>query len=148
MPHLRAAPLLVAAALAGCQAPPPQLSLEQRLALESRRFDPPRDAVVRAAATTLLDAGYIIRSSDFEAGLVCGERRAAYAQEAHYARGGGLGAPASLTDLAVVWVHADGPGAGARLHLESCGAPLLDPEAYAAFWRQLDARLLPKEAAR
>lgn len=145
---LRAAPLLLAVALAGCQAPPPPMPAAQRIALETRHFDQPRDAVARAAATALLDAGYIIRSSDFEAGLICGERRAAYAQEAHYARGGGLGAPPSITDLAVVWVHADAPGAGARLHLESCGAPMLDPAAYDALWRQIDARLLPKEAAR
>lgn len=148
MPPFRAALLVLAVALAGCEAPPPPISAEQRIALETRRFDQPRDAVARAAATALLDAGYIIRSSDFEAGLVCGERRAAYAQEAHYARAGGLGAWPSITDLAVVWVHAEPPGAGARLHLESCGAPLLDPAAYDAFWRRLDARLLPKEAPR
>jgi hypothetical protein len=147
---MRPSPLLVCLVFSGCAAPPAPLgppTPSEREALEARTFDAPGDRLARAAADALLDAGSILRGSDSEAGLLCGERRASFATAAQYARAGGLGGAPGASDLAVVWVRADGGRAAARLHLEVAGHARADPAAYADFGRRVDARLLPREPA-
>lgn len=61
-------------------------------AIETRQIAAPRDAVLRAAATVLLDEGYAYRMSDHAAGLISGFRLHNDTMSAeYYARGGGMG---------------------------------------------------------
>jgi hypothetical protein len=59
--------------LAGCQADK-HYSQTELTTLQSREFDAPYEATYTAAVNALFDAGYIIRSSDKDAGFVAATR--------------------------------------------------------------------------
>lgn len=146
-----AIPRLVAAALAGatlcapgCISQPPAVSAEQRAAIETRQISGQRDRVLQAAASTMLDEGFLYAMSDHEAGLLGGLRvNPLYAEG--YARRGGLeghGAH-SPTDAAVVWARAAGPEQTLlRIQLWAYGRPMTDPERVSQIAAAVERRLL------
>lgn len=65
---------LPAAVLPACAGPDKQYTQTELSTLQSREFDASYEATYNAAVNALFDAGYVIRSSDKDAGFVAASR--------------------------------------------------------------------------
>jgi hypothetical protein len=137
--------LTLIALLAGCESEP-RLTPEQWSALETRPIDGTRDDVLRAASAVILDKGYLVRTSDRDAGLVVGVRVPPDHTEP-YCRSGGMQGPFT-PDVLCVWVRAAGVRASElRLQTRHHFQRAADPAGVAAFCAATERRMLDGAAA-
>lgn len=144
--------------LNACVQPGPQLTPQQRRALQVKTYDTSYDNVFKAIKTVFQDEGYIVKNQDFAGGLILAQKEttagagnafwAAMAGDKNYVTGTGFEISANMeainkntTEVRLILQSKTTTSLGG-----SAGRELLQPEVYRAIFEKIVVEIERRKA--